>query len=57
MRGDWTQKNSKILNFLNENRRFGIPFNIVYGPSAKSGIMLPEILTSEVVINALKNAE
>ena len=57
MRGDWTQKNSKILNFLNENGRFGIPFNIVYGPSAKSGIMLPEILTSEVVINALKNAE
>ena len=57
MRGDWTQKNSKILSFLKENGRFGIPFNIVYGPSAKSGIMLPEILTSEVVINALKNAE
>ena len=57
MRGDWTQKNSEILSFLKENARFGIPFNIVYGPSAKSGIMLPEILTSEVVINALKNAE
>lgn len=57
MRGDWTQKNSEILSFLKENGRFGIPFNIVYGPSAKSGIMLPEILTSEVVINALKNAE
>ena len=37
--------------------RFGIPFNIVYGPSAKSGIILPEILTSELVINALKNAK
>ena len=57
MRGDWTQKNSKILSYLNENGRFGIPFNIVYGPSAKSGIILPEILTSELVINALKNAK
>ena len=57
MRGDWTQQNSKILSYLNENGRFGIPFNIVYGPSAKSGIILPEILTSDLVINALKNAK
>ncbi|SFR46418.1 protein-disulfide reductase DsbD family protein [Litoreibacter janthinus] len=53
MRADWTQQNPDILAFLQRNGRFGIPFNIVYGPDAPSGIMLPEFLTKDAVLNAL----
>lgn len=56
MRADWTRPNDKILAYLKTNGRFGIPFNIVYGPSAPQGIVLPELLTQDVVLNALKAA-
>ena len=53
-RGDWTYKNQKILAYLNRNKRSGIPFNIVYGPSNPDGYILPEILTKETMIEAIK---
>lgn len=56
MQGDWTTPDEQITNFLHKYRRYGIPFNIVYGPGAPQGITLPEILTKEVVINALDKA-
>ena len=52
LRADWTHPDEAIADYLAANGRFGIPFNIVYGPAAKAGIALPEILT----INTLKNA-
>ena len=33
--------------------RFGIPLNIIYGPKNKEGIVLPEILTKDIVIDGL----
>lgn len=56
MRGDWTQPNPQILSYLKANGRFGIPFNIVYGPSAPQGIALPEFLTKDAVIEAIAAA-
>ena len=53
-RGDWTNKNPKILAYLNKYKRSGIPFNIVYGPSNPNGYILPEILTKETMIEAIK---
>ncbi len=53
-RGDWTYKNQKILAYLNKHKRSGIPFNIVYGPSNPDGYILPEILTKETMIEAIK---
>ena len=53
-RGDWTYKNQQILAYLNRNKRSGIPFNIVYGPSNPDGYILPEILTKETMIEAIK---
>ena len=57
MRADWTRPNPDILAYLQANGRFGIPFNIIYGPGAPSGIALPEILTKDVVLSALKAAK
>jgi suppressor for copper-sensitivity B len=56
MRADWTRPSDTILSYLQMNDRFGIPFNIVYGPGAPEGIALPELLTTDAVLGALEAA-
>jgi suppressor for copper-sensitivity B len=56
MIADWTKPDSKISAYLAEFDRYGIPLNVVYGPKAPQGIALPEILTSDAVLAALKQA-
>lgn len=56
MQGDWTVPNDYVTSYLKTHNRYGVPFNIVYGPSAPYGIELPVILTSQAVINALEQA-
>ena len=47
---DITKKNDKVMNFIYEHSRAGIPFTIIFGPQNKSGIVLSEIPTiSEIV--------
>ena len=53
LRADWTDKNNRILGFMSNFNRYGIPLNIIYGPKNKEGIVLPEILTKTIVINGL----
>lgn len=50
MRADWTRPNQEITNYLASFGRYGIPFNAVYGPDAPQGIALPELLTSDIVV-------
>ena len=45
IRGDWTKSNPKIKKFLQDNNRYGIPFNIIYNKNNLDGIILPEILS------------
>ena len=56
MRGDWTRPSEEISAYLESFGRYGIPFNAVYGPGAPEGIVLPELLTGEAVIDALEKA-
>lgn len=56
MQADWTRPNEDISNFLSSYGRFGIPFNIVYGPGAPGGIILPELLSPNIVIEAIDKA-
>lgn len=56
MRGDWTTPNPDIPAFLARFQKAGIPFNIVFGPNAPEGIVLPEILTITDVTNAIIHA-
>ncbi len=53
IRADWTNKDKKILDFINQYGRYGIPVNLIYGPKNKDGILLPEILSKDIVINEL----
>jgi suppressor for copper-sensitivity B len=57
MKADWTRPNKTIAEYLAKFGRYGIPFNVVYGPSAPSGITLPELLTNSAVLGALKQAQ
>jgi suppressor for copper-sensitivity B len=56
IQGDWTHPDGLVTDYLRANGRFGVPFNIVYGPNAPQGIPLPVILTDESVTQALKQA-
>jgi suppressor for copper-sensitivity B len=56
MQADWTSPDPAISAFLAEYGRYGIPFNVVYGPGAPAGITLPELLTEAAVAAALERA-
>jgi suppressor for copper-sensitivity B len=56
MQADWTNPDPAIADFLGRHGRYGIPFNIVYGPGAPGGIVLPELLTAAAVTSALDQA-
>ena len=55
-RGDWTSPDEAISAYLASHGRYGIPFNAVYGPGAPEGILLPELLTKDTVMEALDKA-
>jgi suppressor for copper-sensitivity B len=56
MEADWTRPDDDIASYLAGFGRYGIPFNAVYGPGAPDGIVLPELLTDEAVLDALEKA-
>jgi len=56
MRADWTRPDPAINAYLERFGRFGIPFNVVYGPAAPQGLPLPELLTERAVTDALAKA-
>lgn len=56
MRADWTRPDETIARYLARHGRYGIPFNIVYGPKAPQGLPLSELLTESAVLAALAQA-
>ena len=56
MRGDWTLPSEEISRYLEGFGRYGIPFDAVYGPGLPDGLALPELLTTDAVIEALDRA-
>ncbi len=56
MQADWTRPDDRIAAYLARFGRYGIPFNVVYGPGAPDGIPLSEILTEKEVLAALAQA-
>ncbi|GGF16478.1 protein-disulfide reductase [Aliidongia dinghuensis] len=57
MRADWTRPDPAIAAFLKRYGRYGIPFNVVYGPGAPDGLPLSEVLTTDAVEAALAKAK
>lgn len=57
VQGDWTRPDEAIRGYLADHGRYGIPFNMVYGPGAPDGIALPELLTPGAVLEAIARAQ
>jgi len=56
MKADWTRPDDVISAYLKSFGRYGIPFNVVYGPAVPQGLPLPEILTESSVIDGFEKA-
>lgn len=57
MEGDITYPNEEIRKFLAKHGRSGIPFNVVYGPSAPEGISLSVMPSLMEIKAAVENAK
>ena len=57
LRADWTRPDPAIAEYLASHGRYGIPFNIVYGPGRPDGLVLPELLTTTAMLEALETAK
>jgi suppressor for copper-sensitivity B len=56
MRADWSRPNPYIANYLHRFARYGIPFDVVYGPQQPDGEALPELLTTSALLRAIDQA-
>ena len=56
MKADWTKPDPAISAYLKSFGRYGIPFNVVYGPAMPQGVPLPEILTEAIVLAGFEKA-
>lgn len=56
MKADWTLPDITISSYLTSYNKFGIPLNIIYGPDAEKGIVLPELLSKEKIFDAFFQA-
>lgn len=56
LRADWTRPSPVITSYLESFHRYGVPLDVIYGPGAPSGIVLPSLLTPGAVMDAFKQA-
>jgi thiol:disulfide interchange protein DsbD len=53
MVADWTSQNPEITALLKDNARSGVPMYAYYAPGASAPKLLPQILTQQIVLDAL----
>lgn len=56
LKGDWTKKDEIIEAELARHGRAGVPLYLVYGAKGGEGVILPQLLTADTVVRALKDA-
>ncbi len=54
LKADWTNSDPAITAELAKWNRSAVPFNLLYLPGKSEPIILPELLTPQIVLNALK---
>ena len=54
LQADWTKKDPEILEFISKFGRYGIPVNIIYSRKFNEGILLPEILSQDILTSELR---
>ena len=56
LKGDWTNSDPRITQFLERFERNGVPLYVVYRPNQPPRV-LPQILTSQLIIDAVSTPE
>jgi thiol:disulfide interchange protein DsbD len=54
LRADWTSKDPRITAELARYGRSAVPFNLLWFPGREEPVILPELLTAGVVLEALQ---
>ena len=54
--GDWTNRDAVIAGALAEHGRAGVPLYLMYGSGGGEPVVLPQILTPGIVLDAVKAA-
>jgi len=54
LRADWTNKDPRITAELAKYQRSAVPFNLIWFPGRDDPVILPELLTPGIVLDALK---
>lgn len=57
LRGDWTKPSDKITQFLKQRGQVAVPFNQIYGPCHKDGVVLPPLLNKDSTLTVLSEAK
>jgi thiol:disulfide interchange protein DsbD len=52
LKGDWTRSDPDITSFLHEHGRDGVPLYVFYPAGGASPVVLPQILTAGIVLDA-----
>lgn len=56
LKADWTNGDADITKLLKQFNRAGVPAYVVYPPSSREPVVLPEILKTQTVLEALTQA-
>ncbi len=54
LRADWTKQDPRITAELAAYQRSAVPFNVIWVPGQDAPVILPELLTPGIVLDALK---
>jgi thiol:disulfide interchange protein DsbD len=57
LKADWTKRDSAIAAELASYGRAGVPLYLVYGTNGGGGVILPSILTPDIVVKAVEAAD
>ena len=57
LKGDWTNRDGVIAKVLAEHGRAGVPLYLVYGAGGRDAVVLPQLLTEDTVLNAVRAAQ
>ncbi len=56
MVGDWTNEDPEITEVLQRHGRAGVPLYLYFKPGTAEALVLPQLLTPDMVIKAIENA-
>jgi thiol:disulfide interchange protein DsbD len=57
MKGDWTRRDPKITEILTNYGRSGVPLYLYFAPGSAEAVVLPQLLTPAIVLDAVGRGE